>query len=882
MAMRDPFFLTRSRRDIARDNRDEIDAWIDERVGALIAEGLSVEDARRRAHAEFGDVDAAKRYAIGQDVVGDVRTRAVLCIEELATDLRIAGRTLWRTPAIAAVILLTFALGVGAATAVFSVVQALLIRPLPYGDEATLVQLQPVENGLLRPASRYSAAAVAALRERTSSFSGISSIDTGNAIITEGSDPEQIIVSAVTPDTFDVLLTPAALGRTFRADEVSGSSSRGVVLLDGLWRRRFAADPAVVGRTVSVDGVRREVIGVMPAGFRVPTYETTELLTPRHLASLLANTNTAQVRVMRLFGRLKPRVSVAQAQQDVDLVMLGLQREFPEAFAGIDSRLVPIRAAVAGDARPRFLVLMGAAAFVLLIACFNVAGILLARGLARRHELAVRAALGAGRSRLIRQFLAEGVLLAALGAILGLVVAAVGIRVLRPIVATTLPAGTSFALEPRVLMFAIGMSGVGALLASLIPALGATQQLARALRRHDGRTSASRVSRHTRLVLVAAQLAVSVVLLVGAGLFLRTLQELSALDLGYSTERALTFRPSFTRPRTNAEQDAFYAAMYERLRALPGVTAVGGGNVPTSGQTSVVGLQIEGRVLAAGRLPDVRYTPVSDGYFTTLGIPVMRGRVFNQEDRDGAPWVAVISADLARQLWPDTDPIGARVKVEPEKPWATIVGIVGHVRMGGAGPPQPSIYTSQRQDHWPGAGPFVVRTIGDPAPVLTAIRAVVKQLDPLMPVIGLRTLEDVRRSTPAVAERRVLMQMLLLFAAVALAVSSIGIYGVSAYAAEARRQEFGLRIALGAPARAVLWLAIRDAAAAAVVGAVVGMPIALLLAWRVREMLYAVTPFDPTTLVAVLGTLAVVVCVASLVPARRATLIDPTTTMRTD
>ena len=461
--MRDPIFLTRTRKEIASDNRAELEAWIDERVAALIAEGVDPDDARLRALEEFGDVHDAERYAAREDVAADRRVRVLLRVEELASDLRIAARTLARTPAVTAVVLLTFALGIGAATAVFSVVYAMLLRPLPYGDEATLVQFQPVENGVIRPAARFSAAAVAGLRDRTTSFSGISAIDGGNAVVLDGGDPEQIAVSAVTPDAFDVLRVRAAIGRTFGAHEVSGPAGRVAVLLDGLWRRRFGADPGIVGRTIEFADGRLEVIGVMPPDFRVPTYEAAEFLAPRNLASLLRNSNSAQVRALRIFARLKPGVSIPAAQMDVDLAMLALQREFPQSFGGITTRVVPIRTAVAGDARPRLLVLMGAAAFVLLIACANVAGILLARALARDHELSVRVALGAGRPRLIRQFLAEGAVLAVVGAGLGLLVAQAGIRVLRTVAAASLPPGTEFTLEPRVLLFAIGAAMAGAL-----------------------------------------------------------------------------------------------------------------------------------------------------------------------------------------------------------------------------------------------------------------------------------------------------------------------------------------------------------------------------------------------------------------------------------
>jgi putative ABC transport system permease protein len=891
MPVRDPFepvIPTRSRDKIAADNRAEIESWIADRAAELAAQGLSPHDARRRAVEEFGDVVSAERYARDQDVAADRRVRVTLWLEEIRSDLRIAARTLARTPTVTAVVLLTFALGIGATTAVFSVVHAMLLRRLPYGDEARLAYLPALDNGVIRPGfggARHSAAALVALRERTTSFTAIAGVEMANGILRGSDGPEQLWESSVTGEAFDVLQARAAIGRTFRTDEASGSAGDAVVvLLDALWRRRFGADPDIIGRVIDFDNARREVIGVMPPGFRVPTYEQAELLTPLDIERFARDPNRSQVRFVRLFGRVKRGVSFRGAQADLDRAMRMLQAELPRSFGGIETRVVPIRAAVAGNARPRLLVLMGAAVFVLLIALANVAGVLLSRAIARRHELAVRVALGAGRRRLIRQFLAEGVVLAVFGAALGLLVAQVGVVALRQIAETALPEGTTFSLsgEPRVVLFAVVAAVLAALASSLLPALGATRALGIALRRDDRHASPSRGTARMRLGLVAGQIAVSVVLLVGAGLFLQTLHRLAALDLGYSTEHALTFRPRFTQQKSNGEQDVFYASLWAQLRAIPGVLSAGGGNIPTSGQGTVTGLAIEGRPEGETRPPDVRYTPASDDYFAALRIPVLRGRTFTPEDRDSTPWVAVVSAGLAKQLWPDGDPIGARVKVEANKPWATIVGVVGDVRMGGADAPQPTVYTSQRQDHWPGAAWVVLRAEGDPAALAGRVREVVKRVDPTLVIIGLRTLEEFRRSTPAIAERRMLLQLLLAFALVALSVSAIGVYGVSSYATEARRREFGIRIALGSSRRHVLWLALRDAARAAVLGALVGLPLALLLASRLREMLYAVAPFDPLTVAAVLGALFLVVFAAALVPARRAALIDPARTMRTD
>ena len=878
----EPLLPTKSRERIAADNRAELDAWIDERVEQLVMRGMEPAEARRRALEEFGDADGAAHYAGQQDVAADRRIRVLLWLEEFRSDLRIAARTLGRTPAVTTVVLLTFALGIGVTTAVFSVVHAMLIRPLPYGDEQRLVYLLPLDKGAVGPNPRHSAATFVALRDGTASVSGLSSVEGGSSVVSDGGDPEQVRGAELPLDAFDVLRVRAAIGRRFDAKEQSGPASRVVVLLDGFWRRRFGADSGIIGRTIDVSGTRREVLGVMPATFRVPMAEDAQLIVPRDLSGLIANPNARNVRALRLVARLKPDASIETAQADVDRTMRSLRDQFPTLYSDLSVRVVPIRAALVGEARARLLVLMGAAVFVLLIACANVAGILLSRAMARRHELSVRVALGAGRRRLVRQFMAEGVVLALVGAALGLLSGQLGIVALRRIATTALPEGTTFALEPNVVLFALVVTVAGALTASLVPALGATRTSGVAFRRDEGRASPTRGSRRVRLGLVAGQLAVSVVLLVGAGLFMRTLRRLLVLDLGYTTERVLTFRPFFTHPKSDAEQDAFYAALYGQLRALPRVISVAGGAVPTSGSSFITGLEIERRTVEKERLPQVRNSSVSDDYFATLGIPVLRGRAFNASDRASEPGVAVVSERLAKQLWPGGDPIGSRVKLGLDNPWATVVGVVGDVRMGGADEALPSVYTSQRQDHWPGGSSIVVRAGSDPVALSAGVRQVLKRVDPTAVMTGLRTLDDFRRSTPAIAERRMLLQLMAAFALGALLVSAIGVYGVGAYATEARRREFGIRIALGASRARVLRLALREGALVAALGVLAGLPMGLVLASRLGDMLYAVRASDPATWGVVLGVLSLAVLAASFLPARRATLIDPAGTMRTD
>ena len=882
---------TRSPNRISEDNRAELSGWLEERAAELVAQGVEPEVARRRALEEFGDVTGAELYATRQDRSADLRARLRLGIEELISDLRIAARTLARTPTITLVLLLTFGLGLGAPTAIFSVVHAVLLRPLPYGDEGSLVYLERFDRRTQKPVGRHTPLAILALKEQTTSFTGVAGVGPGGHAIAGDQGAEFVTGAEVTVNTLDLLGVRPALGVTMQpGDGAEGSdpADGGVVVLsDALWRRQFGADSGVLGRRVDFSGWSKRVIGVMPPAFRVPTYERAEYLYVRDLEGFRRRYPEAagKVAMSRAFARLKPGRTVSAAQADVDRVMLALEREHPRVYGGQGTRVVPIRDAVIGTVRPQLLLLMTASGILFLVACANVAGVTLSLAIARSHELSIRVALGAGRRRLVRQLLTEGLAIGIVGASLGLVTAQLGIFALRKMSASVLPAGTSFGVAKEVLGFAIAFALAGALGSSLVPAFAATRVPPVALRREERRSTGSRTNRRLRLVLVAGQLAVTLALLCGGGLLLRTLHRLSSLDRGYEIDNRLAFQVLFPRGKyvTNEAEGAFWASLYTSVRAIRGVELVASGSNPLGGYNPA-GLVIEDRE-ADGKVPEVRWSITSDDYFRTLDIPIIRGRGFLSTDREGAPPVCVVSAGLAATFWPGRDPLGARIKLVgwyQSPPWLTIVGVAGDVRLGASDSPAPTVYTFQRQDFLHGGADVLVRTRGDPAIVGRALPDAVRSVDPAIPVRGLQALDHMWRMSPGIANRRLVMQLLVAFALLAVVVAAIGVYGVCAYATGARAREFAIRIALGSPRQRVVWLALQDGIAAVGTGLLLGIPLTLALVFGIRSLLYEVQPLDPIGIAAGLGSLVLVGALASFLPARHVTRIDPASALKAE
>lgn len=795
-------------------------------------------------------------------------------------DIRYALRSLRRTPGFAVVACLTLALGFGANTAMFSVIQAVLLRPLPYLEPERLVMVW--EHNLPRHRERNVVSPSNYLRwkERATSFTDLAMYTWSSTVFTGGDAPERVSGRSVTTNLFSVLGAQPGLGRLFTPEEGVQGGPEVVLLSHGLWQRRFGRDSAIVGRQVAIAGGTATIVGVMPAGFRpLGTEEYWEPFT------IGAETREPRGRYAMVLGRLKPGVSPERAGAEMMTIARGLESEFPEFDTGWSTNVVPLTEQVVGGARQMLLVLFGAVALVLLIACANVANLTLVRATGRARETAVRVALGAPRGRLVRQWLLESLLVAGVGGAAGLLLALWGVDLLKALAPSDVPRLAEIRMDGTVLgATALVVVIVGAL-AGLPAALGMGARRA-ALSEATTRTTAGGVAARWRQGLVVIQLALALMLLAGAGLMIRSLGRLLAVNPGFDPASVLTVELSLPSAlyEEDARRTAFFDQVLDQVRALPGVATAGVVSaLPLTGLASATTFSVVGRPAPApGQAPVADIRSADDGYFPALGIPLRRGRLPAMSDAAASPPVVFINETMARQLWPDGDPIGARVKVNMDDPEAEpeIAGVVGDVRHDGLdGAIRPMIYYPRAQSP-SGYMVLVVRTAGDMAALTAAIRSVVRGLDPALPIGDIATMEEhVRQS---VADRRYPMFLLGLFGALAVSLAAIGLYGVVAHGVGLRTREFGVRIALGATPRDMTRLVLSGAAALALGGVVLGTAGALLSTRVLTHLLYDIAPSDPGTLAAVAALLSVVVVLAAWLPARRAARVDPMTALRAE
>jgi predicted permease len=879
------FRLPFSRRTVQREVDDELRFHLDTRIDELTRQGMSADDARAQAAREFGDVGSARNELAEIDRRRAARTARSEWWGGLWQDARYAARGLRNRPGFAAVVLATLAIGIGANTAIFTVVDAALFRSLPYDDPERLVHLWESAPDHRSERSEASYPDFQDWTARQTTLAALAGYQTNGIALTGRDVPLMVPITYVTPGFFDVLGTRAQLGRTFR-DAQDRIGDRVAVLGHGLWQREFSGSRDIVGRTITLGGIPHVVVGVLSPSFHFAR---------AHGGDLWAITDLARpyqklrgVHWLNVIGRLKDGATVDQAVADVSSIVRRIAQESPDNHTGREASVVPLHEEFVGNFRPLLVVLLSAVSIVLLIACANVAGLLLARATARQQELAVRAALGAGRGRIVRQLLTESVLLALLGGLLGLAVARTGVRALVAALPERqrleMPYLDHLGVDPRVLGYALLVATVTGVAFGLIPALQASRPslaptLAAAARTVSGRR------RRVRNALVVAEVALTLVLMVGAGLLTQSLVRLLRVDPGFRPEQLLTgavLLPPMSYP-DSVKIAPFYRELVARVEALPGVRAVGlTSKLPLDWGNSGTYVVASRPVPPPGERPEASMRDVSTGYFRAMGIRLLQGRDFGPHDGWNAPRVVVVNRALAAQQFGSQSPIGLPLAFGPNggPPVRTIVGVVEDVPIGQLGEtPRPTIYRSHLQ--FSERGMFMaVRTTGDPASLAPAVRTVLRALDPDLPLALLGTMERQIANSRGVFMRRYSMFLVAGFGAVALVLSVVGIYGVISYSVTQRTRELGVRVALGAQRRDIMTMILRDGALLAAAGIVAGLGAAYWLTRYLQSLLYGVGTTDLATYVAVSAVLAGVALIASYIPARRATRVDPLVALR--
>jgi putative ABC transport system permease protein len=799
------------------------------------------------------------------------------------TDIRHGARLLLRTPGFSAVAVATLAIGIGANTAIFSVVNTLLIQRLPYAEADRLAIVwehnlpRDRKNNVVSPGNFIH------WREMNHVFADIAAVGmTFNVTLTGHGEPVELPFQYVSASFFPIVGVQPQAGRWF-SNEEDRPGSRVAVISDRLWRTRLGSDPEVLNKAITLQSQSYSVVGVMPPGFSFLD-KTVDLWLP---VGLPAEARTPRGRWMMTVARLAPGVSFAQAQQDMSRVAAELTKLFPDFNTGWTARVVPLREQLTGDIRPALFVMLGAVAFVLLIACANVANLLLARATSRQRELAVRAALGAGRARLVRQLLAESIVLATAGGLAGLAIAWWGLRVLRAVVAQQVPIQRleAVGIDGTVLAFTALASLVSGLVFGLVPAFTAAGRRLNDSLKEGGRTGSGVRGKRARSAFVVVEIALALVLLVGAGLLVRSFIRLMDVDAGFETARTVTMRVSlpgarYPRPELRGQ---FFQRLFEQIDRIPGVQASGAVSfLPLIGLGSATGYEVVGQPIPPlGQEPVTDVRVITNQYFKSMGIPLLRGRLFDDRSASDAQNKVIVNETLARKHWPNEDAIGKRIKISwNDDREDEIVGIVGDVRHSGLDADvRSTIYWPYARNAYGGMA-LTIRTTGDTASVVSAIRKIVNQQDPDLALADITTMDEV--VSRSVAQRRLMMVMLGIFAGAALLLSAVGIYGVIAYGVTQRTQEIGIRLALGAQRSDVLRMIVGQAAWLSLAGIAIGAAGAFALTRLMADLLFHVKPFDPVTFAAVAAILGLVALLAGYVPGRRATRVDPVVALRAE
>jgi putative ABC transport system permease protein len=860
----------------------EVRYHLERQIEAKRAAGMSVEDARLATLREFGSVSLAKEES--RDA------RGTLFLENTWKDFRYGLRTLRKNPGFTCVAVLTLALGIGANTAIFSVVNAVLLRPLPFPQSNRLVMVWATnDSGSREDVASYPD--FSDWKEQSRSFEGIAAFTNRTMTISDGNAAVLVRGIRPTPGFFELLGAQPEIGRTFRNEESDAGSAHVALLSDAFWKSQFAGRRDILGQTLNINMSRSDdantaytVIGVMPPDFKVSPDAQEQIYVP-------------QVRdpdrghgFLYVLGRLKPGVSIAQAQSEMDAVTHHLAEQYPKFDKGVGTNIVPLVDGLVGNMRPGLLIFLGVVALVLLIACTNVANLMLARGSARQKEIALRAALGAGRARLVRQLLMESTVLALAGGALGLILASWTVNFLVRVLTKNfqIPRIANTHTDVQVLAFTIALSLLTGIVFGLAPALASSKpDLNENLRESSRSASGSTRGRRVRSALVITETVLALILLASAGLLLKTLLVMRSAAPGFQTSNLLTAdiflpQPEFT---SNIPRMAFFRNALDRVRAVPGIrSAALVADLPLGGGSDGMGFHIVGRPdPAPGVEFDASFNLVSADYFRTMAIPVREGREFTQQDSTNTPIVVVINETAARQFWPGESPMGKQISMpltDKTPQIITVIGVTGDVRqrsLGTASRPEMFLDYMQPSPGWPEAV-LVARTAGDPMLLAGTVKTMIASVNHDVAVTVVRTMDDVLSAS--IAQPQVYALLLGVFAGLALALAAIGLYGVISYGVTQRTHEMGIRMALGAGRGDVLRLILRQGLALAVSGVVIGLACTLAVSQLLTHLVGSVQPHDPLTLIAVSSLLMGVALAASYIPASRATRVDPVTALR--
>ena len=864
--------------------------------------GMSPDEARRQAALKLGSAEAIREHQHDE--------QSLPLIENLLFDLRYAIRMLLRSPGFSFIAIATVALGVGATTAIYSVIDATLLHPLPYPYPSELIHVQDDLPGI---GAQDVGTSIPEWRDLESSgiFQSVAIAGHGADVnLTGGSQPERLGFKSVTPNYFAVLGVNAQLGRTFDPQDTTPGYNLEVVLSDGLWRREFGADPRIIGKELRLDNDVYQVVGVMPRGFRdqgsTSDEQNVDLWLGAGYSGLPFRPPQRDLRLNRaVVARLKPELSIAAAQAHLDALVASLKKQYPADYPAQDAwtvRMIPLSETVVGGVRQSLILLFGAVGLVLLISCVNVANLLLARASARGREIAVRQALGAQRTRLIRQFLVETLLLFLMGGIAGFAILFFSRKFLLQLVPESLPHLNDISVNWGVLLFSLAVSVVAGIVFGLAPAWLMSRFDVNSTLRKEGRgSSGSRERSRARQILVISELALSLVLMVAAGLLLRSFWELFTVQPGFKPDRVMSIQtwlpgpndPSADKYRSATQESVLLREILRRSRTLPGVeeAAVGDSSALPLGHSEPDPLPLvrEGIEMSENQAPVIDSPIVSPEYFHLLGIPLLRGRVFTDQDVANTPQIAVINQAAARVWWPNQDPLGKRVRLRldsrevsssAQPPWTTIVGVIADARTESlADAAIPQIYRSVYQ-HPAKDLAIILRGAIDPSAIFVQARAQIQSVDPELPVFQAETLNEVLSTSLSV--RRFSMEMVAFFAATALLLAGLGIYGTISYLVNEQRREIAIRLALGAQRGTILKMVLRRGLGLAAAGAGLGVTGAFIVSHLMAGLLFGVSPTDLPTFVGVTVVLTAVALAASCIPALRAMRLDPITTLHSE